>query len=430
MNLLFVHQNFPGQFLHIAKHFAQLGHRVAALREGPLNREPLQGVEVFSYSLQRSNTPGIHDLAQEFESKTLRAEGCAQLAQALADKGFVPDLILAHPGWGETLYLKDIFPRARLVCLMEYFYRATGQDLDFDPEFPEQAFATKARLHTKNASLLLAMDAMDLGIAATQWQASTLPAWAQAKTMVLHEGIDTDEVAPHPAAEIRLPNKNLRIRRGDEVLTFVARNLEPLRGYHQFMRALPAILKARPNLQVFIVGGDDAGYGAKGEDGTWREKYLIEVAHLLDPARVHFLGRVPRTVFLRLMQITRCHVYLTYPFVLSWSLLEAMSAGAVVVGSDTQPVREVIEHGTNGLLVDFFKPAEIARTVCAVLADPQQFRGIGQQARATIQQRYDLKTVTLQAYEKILTRTYCETFSDRLISLPVREATITPLAFN
>ncbi|WP_416423042.1 glycosyltransferase [Pseudomonas sp. App30] len=430
MNLLFIHQNFPGQFLHAAVHFASLGHRVMALREGPMKHAPLAGVEVLSYRPKQGNTPGIHGFAQEFESKTLRAEGCALLAQNLAESGFVPDVILAHPGWGEALYLKDVFPEARLVCLMEYFYRAKGQDLDFDPEFPALDLTAKARLHTKNANLLLAMEAMDLGIAATHWQASTLPQWARAKTTVIHEGIDTDEVAPHSAAELRLPNKHLHVRHGDEVLTFVARNLEPVRGYHQFMRALPAIMKARPNLQVFIVGGEAQGYGSKGETLSWREHYLSEVAHLLDPARVHFLGQVSRTVFLRLMQISRCHVYLTYPFVLSWSMLEAMSAGAIVVGSDTKPVQEVIEHGKNGLLVDFFNPQQIASTVCHVLANPNEYGHIRAQARATIKARYDLKSVCLQAYEKILTQPHCEREQDRLISLPVREATITPLAFN
>lgn len=404
MNLLFVHQNFPGQFAHAARRFATLGHRVIAIREGAQKQPALPGVEVFSYTLTQGNTLGIHPLAQEFESKTLRGEGCARLAESLKAEGFVPDLIFAHPGWGEALYLKDVFPSAKLVCLMEYFYRAKGQDLDFDPEFTPMTLANKARLHTKNASLLLAMEAMDLGIAATRWQASTLPDWARAKTTVIHEGIDTDEVAPNPAAEIRLPNKDLHVKHGDEVLTFVARNLEPVRGYHQFMRALPAILAARPNLQVFIVGGDDSGYGAKGQAESWREQFLNEVAHQLDPARVHFLGRVSRPIFLRLMQITRCHVYLTYPFVLSWSMLEAMSAGAVVVGSDTQPVTEVIEHGSNGLLVDFFNPSEIATTVCEVLENPFKYSELGSNARQFILKNYDLNTVCLQEYEKILTK--------------------------
>jgi glycosyltransferase involved in cell wall biosynthesis len=407
MNILFVHQNFPGQFLHAAQHFARSGHQVIALCEGAQQQPPLPGIEVLSYSLKQGNTPGMHPLAQEFESKTLRGEACALLAESLKADGFTPDVIFAHPGWGEALYLKDVFPTAKLVCLMEYYYRATGQDLGFDPEFPAPKLADKARLHTKNANLLLAMDAMDHGIAATHWQAETLPAWARSKTTILHEGIDTDEAAPNAAAEIFMPNKNLRLRQGDEVLTFAARNLEPLRGYHQFMRALPAIMAERPNAHVFIIGGNEQGYGPAGDGLSWQQQYLNEVAHLLDASRVHFLGRISHSVFLRLMQITRCHIYLTSPLVLSWSMLEAMSCGAVVIGSNTAPVSEVIEHGKNGLLVDFFNPREIAATACDALENPLNFKDLKEKSRATVKNRFDLKSVCLPGYEKIISLWDC-----------------------
>lgn len=400
MNLLFLHQNFPGQFRHAATRFASQGHRVLAIHEG--DPRPLAGVEAHGYRLARGNTPGQHQLAQEFESKVLRGEGAAEVALRLHAQGFRPDLIFAHPGWGEALYIKEVFPEARLVCLMEFYYRSRGQDMGFDPEFPTPSFHQAARLHTKNANLLLAMEAMDLGVAATDWQRSTLPAWAAAKTAVIHEGIDTQEVAPDPRAEISLPDRGVRICAGDEVLTFVARNLEPVRGYHVFMRALPAILKARPQARVFIVGGDDVSYGARPEVGSYRQQYLTEVGHLLDPERVFFLGKVPRSAFIRLMQITRCHIYLTYPFVLSWSMLEAMSAGALVVGSATAPVTEVIEHGVNGLLTGFFDVEGLARTAIEALAEPVRFAALRESARQTILDRYDLERITLPAYERLL----------------------------
>src|SRR5690606_18990583 len=343
MNILFVHQNFPGQFVHVAPYFASLGHRVVAVGQGDIRGLP--GVETRSYQLARGNTPGMHPFAQEFESKTLRGEACRDTVLQRKKEGFTPDVIFAHPGWGETLFLKDVFPKAKLICLMEYYYRAEGQDMGFDPEFGMPTPDDRAMLVAKNANLLLAMDAMDVGIAPTPWQKSLLPEWAQAKTQIIHEGIDTDICKPDPNAEITLPDRGVTVRAGDEVLTFVARNLEPVRGYHIFMRALPQIMRERPNVKVFIVGGDGVSYGRKPESGSYRDQFLREVAHELDPNRVFFLGKVPHHVFIRLMQITRCHVYLTSPFVLSWSLLEAMACGATVVASDTAPVRDVIVDG-------------------------------------------------------------------------------------
>ncbi|GAA5233046.1 glycosyltransferase [Verticiella sediminum] len=362
----------------------------------------IDGVRYLNYVLRRGNGKDTHPLALEFESKTLRGEACAVALRQLQAEGYAPRVVFCHPGWGEALYVKAVFPQARLVCLMEYYYHVQGQEMGFDPEFPMPGFAEAARLQTKNASLLLAMQDMDRGIAATPWQASRLPAWAQAKTTVLHEGIDTDEVRPNAQARIALPGHHLTVSAGDEVLTYVARNLEPVRGYHVFMRALPHILAARPNARVFIVGGDGVSYGARPSDGSYRQRYLAEVSRHIDPARVHFMGLVSRQAFLALMQITRCHVYLTYPFVLSWSLLEAMSAGATVVASDTPPVRDALRHGENGLLVPFFEPGTLAETVCEVLADPAGHAHLGRAARASIVRDYDLKRVVLPAYERLL----------------------------
>jgi len=400
MNILFVHQNFPGQFRHVAPYLAQQGHQVVAL--GQADAGALPGVRMLRYRLARGNAADVHPLAREFETKVLRAEACAEAATSLKSQGFTPDVIFSHPGWGEAMYLKAVFPRARMACLMEFYYRARGQDMGFDPEFPMPGWRDEARLQAKNANLLLAMEAMDLGIAATPWQKQVLPEWARDKTVVLHEGIDTDEVAPDPSAEVFLPNRNVRVRPGDEVLTYVARNLEPVRGYHVFMRALPRILRLRPQARVFIVGGDGVSYGAAPQGKTYRQQYLEEVGHQLDPARVHFMGKVPRNVFLRLMQVTRCHAYLTYPFVLSWSMLEAMSAGAVVVGSDTAPVRDVIRHGENGLLADFYDAEGLADAVADVLGRPQRYAQLGRAARQTVVEGYDLNRVCLPGYESLL----------------------------
>ncbi|AJE22079.1 glycosyltransferase [Azotobacter chroococcum] len=400
MKLLFVHQNFPGQFKHFA-HFCQAsGHEVVGLGAGQVAE--VEGMRVFGYTLGRGNAPGVHTWAQEFESKVIRGEACALALQRLKSAGFEPDVIFAHPGWGEALFVKAVFPRAKLVCLMEYYYRLEGQDMGFDPEFPVMSLEDQARLASKNANLLLAMEAMDYGVSPTPWQASTLPTWVGDKLRLIHEGIDTSLCRPNVSAKIALPDRGVEIRPGDEVLTFVARNLEPVRGYHVFMRALPEIMARRPNVKVFIVGGDGVSYGGAPEGGSYRQRYLMEVARRLDPQRVFFLGNVQYGVFLQLMQITRCHVYLTYPFVLSWSMLEAMSAGALVVGSRTSPVMDAIEDGRNGLLVDFFDVAGLADRVCDVLAHPERYDGMRAVARQTVLERFDLGSVCLPAYARLL----------------------------
>ena len=389
MNILFVHQNFPGQYVHVAPALARRGHRVVGIHQAG-NGLDLAGVERHGYTLIRGNTPGIHPLAQEFESKIIRAEACAQIAIRLRDQGFQPEVIHAHPAWGEALYLKDVFPDAKLINYAEFYYRSHGQDMNFDPEFPAQDFTAFARLHTKNTNLCMALNAMDCGVSPTHWQAQTHPTWAQHKIQVIHDGINTDVAKPNPMARIDLPDRQVTITPGDEVLTFVARNLEPVRGYHSFMRALPEVLRRRPKVKVFIVGGDGTSYGSPPPTGSYRQQYLQEVAEQLDPQRVFLMGKISYAVYLQLLQISRCHVYLTYPFVLSWSMLEAMSSGALVVGSRTPPVEEFITHGDNGLLVDFFAIQDMADTLCAALEDGNPFAQQRQKARQTIVEHYDL----------------------------------------
>lgn len=401
VNILFIHQNFPGQFRYLAPALAERGHQVVAIgSKGNIGELP--GVELCHYELDRGNTPGIHLLASEWETKVLRGEACAEVAEQLGSRGFVPDLIIAHPGWGEALYLQDVFPDSPMLCFTEFFYRTAGPEVGFDTEFPNSSLHDLARIHTKNANLLLALERMDVGISPTRWQASLHPQWAQQKIQVIHDGIDSQAMAPDSDARITLPDYGLHLSPGDEVVTFVSRNLEPVRGYHIFMRALPELLRRRPNAVVFIVGGDGISYGAPNSKGSYRSQYLHEVASELDPKRVIFMGRVEYEVYRRLMQITQCHVYLTYPFVLSWSMLEAMSAGALVVGSRTAPVEEVIEHEVNGLLFDFFDTSALIDTVTAALESPAAFSPLRQRARETILENYDLHTRCLPAQLKLV----------------------------
>lgn len=392
---LFIHQNFPGQFVHIAKELVRLGHQVVAL--GIQGRE-LPGVQYIRYKPKALKHITDVDAAKDVEVKIARGVACAQAMDQLKHNGFSPDTIVAHPGWGEALFCKDVWPQAQLIVFAEFFYSAEGADYNFDPEFARDSLRDRAQLRLKNSVHLQALHAADAGYTPTQWQLGQMPAEFRHKMRVIFDGIDTAIAAPQPQASIHLKRENLRLTVHDEVITFVNRNLEPYRGFHVFMRALPEILQKRPNAHCLIVGGDDVSYGAKPRlGGNWRQVMLAEVGAQLPMERIHFLGNLQYQDYLRVIQISSCHVYLTYPFVLSWSCLEAMSAGRVVVASNTGPVQEVIEHGVNGLLVDFFNSAALSQQVIDVLGAHQSFQTIGDQARQSVLDRYDLKTRCLPA---------------------------------
>jgi glycosyltransferase involved in cell wall biosynthesis len=398
MNILFVHQNFPGQFKHLAPAMARQGHRVVALH---LNDCPsMPGVALARYAVTSRPGQGTHRWLADLEVKTLRGQAAWQAALKLSEQGFMPDVIVAHPGWGESLFLHQVWPRARLGIYCEFFYQAEGADTGFDPEFGKPEADNACRLQMKNANYELHFPRAHAGIAPTHWQASLFPEPFASRIAVIHDGIRTEQIKPDAHAHIRVQSTQgvVKLSQGDEVITFVNRNLEPYRGYHQFMRALPAILKTRPKARVLIIGGNEVSYGAApppGPDGqaqTWRDIFLNEVKDALDLSRVHFVGKVPYPDFLRVLQVSTVHVYLTYPFVLSWSLLEAMSVGCAIVASDTAPVREAIRHSETGQLVDFFDPVALTQQVIALCDDPTERTRLGAQARAFAVEHYDLET--------------------------------------
>lgn len=318
--------------------------------------------------------------------------------QRLRSEGYTPDLVIAHGGWGEALFVRDVWPRARVIQHAEFYHAAEGADVGFDPEFSPASFSIRLQIRTRNAVMAQALLDADRAVAPTRWQASRFPPDLHPKIAVVHEGIDTDLARPDSTASVTLGRRNVVLRAGDKVVTYVARHLEPYRGYHVFMRALPAILARCPDARVVIVGSDGAAYGPPPHGTTWKRRFLDEVRGRLPMDRVHFVGQVPRPLFLRLMQVSAAHVYLTYPFVLSWSMLEAMSAGALVVGSRTPPVQEVIEDGCNGVLRDFFDVDGIADAVTEALLDSKRFEPLRKAARQTIIARFDLRRVCLPAW--------------------------------
>lgn len=357
------------------------------------------GVEISPYSADRSSSKDIHPWLTDFETKVIRADSCLTHCMKLKNKGFSPDAIIAHPGWGESLFLKEIWPGVPLGAYCEFFYAPTGTDLDFDPEFKTTTLIEDAcRIRLKNLNNLLHENLMDKGISPTRWQASTFPVSMQKKMTVIHDGIDTEACCPNDAAYVETKSLG-RIFKGDEIITFVSRNLEPYRGFHVFMRAIPRILAVRPKAKILIVGAEGKGYGALPLDGsTWRqrfEKELKETAPDLDWTRISFLGTLPYNHFQRVLQVSAVHVYLTYPFVASWSLLEAMSTGTAIIGSDTPPVKEFVQNRDTGLLVDFFNHRALAEMVCELLDDDSLRKRLGRAGRELMQDSYDLNSVCL-----------------------------------
>lgn len=393
--ILLVHQNFPGQYRHLAPALRRRGDRVVAIG-GPTARR-LEGIPLHRYDpMPAGGVPDCHSWVSDLQTKALRAEAVGMLLERLLADGLRPDLVIGHPGWGELLAIKDLLPEVPVLHQVEFVYRLSGGDADFDPEFPGADWRQRTRLRLRRAVQLLALQDLDWGLAPTPWQASTVPEAYRDRLSVIHEGIDTDAIRPEGPAMVRLERAGLTFRPGDEVVTFVARNLEPYRGFHVFLRMLPLLQELRPKAHVLIVGGDGVSYGSPPPGGgSWRERLLAELGGRLDRSRVHFVGMVPHGLLHEVFRVSACHVYLTYPFVLSWSLLEAMSCGALVVGSDTAPLRDVIRDGENGLLVDFFDGQALARRVAAALADPAAHQPLRQAARATVVERFDLRRVCL-----------------------------------
>ena len=399
MNILFIHQNFPGQFKHLAVALAQQGHQSVALTLRVKEPTKWKGVKILPYKILRNHKQSTHPWMLDFDSKVTRAESCYIAARNLARKGFRPDLIIAHHGWGESLFLRDVWPDVPIALYCELYHLADKPHMNFDPEFPSKNPGIEPmRIRLKNVNNHLHFDFAQAGISPTQFQADTFPDEFRDKISVIHDGIDTRALTKNPEASFTLDDGRVLTRK-DEVVTFVNRNLEPYRGYHVFMRALPRLLRERPNAQVLIVGGDSVSYGARPPQGlTWKQIYIDKVRDQIpdeDWARVHFLGRIPYDRFVALLQLARVHLYLTYPFVLSWSLFEAMSCEAAIVASDTAPVVEALEHDVNARLVDFFDGDALVDQTISLLDDPEARARLGQAARAHIVENYDLRTKCL-----------------------------------
>ncbi|GAB4532749.1 MAG: glycosyltransferase family 4 protein [Pleurocapsa sp.] len=399
MRILFLHPNFPAQFRHLATVLGQdKNHQVVYAtnrREGQI-----AGVTKVWYEKSRTARPETHHYVRPLENAVLEAQGVYRIAQKLKDEGFIPDIVYGHSGWGPTLFMKDIFPQSTLLCYFEWFYNAHGSDADFDPSDPINA-DDEARIRIKNAPILIDLYSCDRGLSPTQWQRSQFPVEFQSKIKVHHDGIDTSYFKPNPEAKLVIPRINLDLSEAEEIITYVARGMEPYRGFPQFMETVYLLQQQRPQCHVVIVGKNRVAYGKSLPDGkTYKEAMLEKFP--FDLERIHFTDLIPYDEYLQVLQASSVHIYLTRPFVLSWSMLEALSTGCLIVASDTAPVTEMIEDGVNGLLVDFFSPQQICDRVCEALDNPDKMTKIRAQARETILEGYDLARLLPEHLEWVL----------------------------
>jgi glycosyltransferase involved in cell wall biosynthesis len=393
MKFLFVHQNFPGQYLHIVRYLHEAGHEVKFVAQR--RDKEIAGVPTLEY-IPLPVSSGVQPYIADLEANMMNGLAVARLCEGLKRDGFTPDIIIGHTGWGELFFVKEVWPNVPLLGYFEFWYRPQNSDLDFDSEFPpthDDAF----RIRMRNTTNLVSLSAADWGHTPTRWQRDLYPAEYHDRITIVHEGIDTDVVHPDKGARLFLSG-GLSLSCNDQVLTYSARNLEPYRGFHRFMRALPAVLERCPKLRVIIVGGNLVSYGRKPPTGAnWRDYMLAEVGGRIDPKRVHFVGWLPYAQYLAVLRISSAHVYMTYPFVLSWGLLEAMAAGCAIIGSRTPPVEEVINGIDNGYLVDFFDTEALVDRICSVIEHPADTLRIRENARRTVVESYDLKSKCLPA---------------------------------
>ena len=387
MRILFLHPNFPAQFRQLA---ATLGKdKKNQVMFGTNRREgQIEGVTKVLYEKSRTARAETHHYVRPLENAVLEGQAVYRLAQTLREKRFSPDIVYGHSGWGPTLFVKDIFPKAKLLCYFEWFYRAHGSDADFDPSDPLNA-DDEARIRIKNAPILIDLYSCDRGLSPTNWQRQQFPQEFHNKIKVHHDGIDINYFQPVPGAKLVLPRTKLDLSHVDELVTYVARGMEPYRGFPQLIETISILQKKRPNCHFVIVGKNRVAYDKSLPDGKTYKDAMLE-KFPLDRNRVHFTGLLPYDEYLKVLQASSVHVYLTRPFVLSWSMLEALCTGCLIVASDTPPVKELIQDGVNGLLVDFFQPQEIAARVIEALDNPARMAHIRKKARETIVDKYDL----------------------------------------
>ncbi|GAB4464529.1 MAG: glycosyltransferase family 4 protein [Elainellaceae cyanobacterium] len=395
MRVLFLHNNFPAQYLHLSQLLAADPDNTVVFGTKHTENVQLAGVHKVNFAPSREPTPNIHHYVRNYESAVLHGQAVYRLAEQLKASGFVPDVVSAHSGWGVGMFIKDAFPDAGYLAYCEWFGQAHGSDADFDPAFPMTPDDV-LRIRAGNAPMLVDLYSCDRGLAPTLWQRDQFPPEFHSKISVLHDGVDTDYFFPDPAQKMLLINERgetiLDLSEEEEIITYVSRGMDAYRGFPQFIQALGLVLERRPKAHVVIVAADRIAYGPAAPEGNSFKDYMLKQVPL-DLSRVHFVGNLPYGLYKLVLRASSVHVYLTRPFVLSWSFMEAMASGCLIVASDTPPVREMMQDGINGLLVDFFAVERIGDRICDALEHRKDMQPIRDAARQTIVEHYAQKTL-------------------------------------
>jgi glycosyltransferase involved in cell wall biosynthesis len=387
MKVLLIHQNMPGQYKHLARVLGADSSNTVVFITKPKPDVNIPGVHKLEFKTRREPSPHTHRYLIGTERSILQGQEVWRMCKKLRDdEGFIPDVICGHPGWGDMLFIKDVYPKTPVLSFFEFYYRAHGADVNFDPN-DQSASDDEARIRIKNITNLLSLESADWGIAPTRWQFQQNPQEFQSKISVIHDGVDVDVCVPNPNAKINASGTELTCK--DEVITYISRNFEPYRGFPTFMKAVEIIHARRPNCHIIAVGADEVSYGKKPPGGqTYRQLFMKQTKY--DKTRLHWAGFLEYKQLLKIYQISSAHIYLTFPFVLSWSMMEAMASECLVIGSDTAPVSEVIKDGHNGLLTDFFSPEQLANRIDEVLDHKDRMAELRKNARKTIVDKYSL----------------------------------------
>ncbi len=385
MRILFAHTNHPAQFGAFGAWLAAQGWDVV-FATARSDARPAAGARLFRFKAADAGAPETHRHARPLDRALRTAESFAAAAVGVRDRGFTPDVVVAHSGWGAGTYAKAVWPSTRFVPYIEWWYSHPRVDmLPGDPP-PTCDAASRAQAVSRNAPMLLDLVQADLALCPTSFQAAQLPDFLRARLHVAHDGVDCATLRPDPQARARLAE--LGAPPDAEIVTYAARGLEPHRGFPEFMRALAHLQKSRPRLFALIVGEDRAAYGAPPvEGGTWKARMLGELD--LDHSRLRFTGHVPAAQHRTLLQGTDLHVYLTVPFVLSWSFIEAISIGAPLLASDAAPVHEALGDSDGALLVDHADVEALAAAMARCLDAPAEARARGGRARLRALATYD-----------------------------------------
>ena len=386
MKFLFLHRNFPAQFKHMALALAKDKKNEVVFVTNNTETKSFGGIKKYSYKLKRKVPNNCHRYLRFYEESIIHGQSAAELMISLKQQGFKPDVIFGH-SWGSSLFVKEIFPDVPYIAHIEWYYNPENSDVDFGGKVLD--VDERASLKTKNSHILQDLVSCDWGVSPTQWQKSQVPEIFRDKIKVIHEGIDTDFCKPNEDVEFKIPNTDIVLTRKDEVVTYATRGMEEYRGFPEFMKAASILLKQRPNLHILVGGEDRVCYGKHLKDDTFKKKMLRELE--FDESRLHFVGPLPYNEYVKLLQVSSAHVYLTYPFVLSWSFLEAMSAGCPIVASDTAPVTEVMQDKYSGLLVDFYDIDGIVAKVNELIDHKEKYQLLRENARDVIVKNYDLK---------------------------------------